>query len=47
MTKLEAETLIQLLEAGAKVQKAFQMKDRLKVMVGGRRRRTEGPDDDD
>lgn len=44
--KLETETLIQLLEVGSKVQKVFQMKDQLKVMVGGKRRRTEGTDDD-
>jgi DNA-binding transcriptional regulator GbsR (MarR family) len=38
--KLETETLIQLLEVGAKVQKVFQMKDQLKVVVGGKARRT-------
>lgn len=38
--KLETETLIQLLEVGSKVQKVFQMKDQLKVVVGGRARRT-------
>ncbi|MDO9430949.1 MAG: GbsR/MarR family transcriptional regulator [Phenylobacterium sp.] len=43
--KLETETLIQLLEVGSKVQKVFEMKDRLKVVTGGklrRRPRTEG-----
>lgn len=45
--KLETETLIQLLEVGSKVQKVFQMKDQLKVMVGGRRRRAAEPGDDD
>ena len=43
--KLETETLIQLLEVGSKVQKVFEMKDRLKVVAGGksrRRTRTEG-----
>ena len=43
--KLETETLIQLLEVGSKVQKVFEMKDRLKVVAGGklrRRPRTEG-----
>jgi DNA-binding transcriptional regulator GbsR (MarR family) len=44
--KLETETLVQLLEVGAKIQKVFQMKDQLKVMVGGGRRRAEGADDD-
>jgi DNA-binding transcriptional regulator GbsR (MarR family) len=37
--KLETETLIQLLEVGSKVQKVFEMKDRLKVVTGGRSRR--------
>lgn len=37
--KLETETLIQLLEVGSKVQKVFQMKDQLKVVVGGKTRR--------
>lgn len=37
--KLETATLIQLLEVGSKVQKVFQMKDQLKVVVGGKTRR--------
>jgi DNA-binding transcriptional regulator GbsR (MarR family) len=42
--KLETETLIQLLEVGSKVQKVFQMKDQLKVVVGGKARRSKaGP----
>lgn len=40
--KLETETLIQLLEVGSKVQKVFQMKDQLKVVVGGKSRRAKG-----
>lgn len=43
--KLETETLIQLLEVGSRVQKVLEMKDRLKVVAGGksrRRPRTEG-----
>lgn len=43
--KLETQTLIQLLEVGSKVQKVFEMKDRLKVVTGGKSRRrskTEG-----
>jgi DNA-binding transcriptional regulator GbsR (MarR family) len=41
--KLETETLIQLLEVGSKVQKVFQMKDQLKVVVGGKARRAKAP----
>jgi DNA-binding transcriptional regulator GbsR (MarR family) len=41
--KLETETLVQLLEVGAKVQKVFQMKDQLKVVVGGKGRRGKTP----
>jgi DNA-binding transcriptional regulator GbsR (MarR family) len=36
--KLETDTLVQLLEVGSKVQKVFQMKDQLKVVVGGKAR---------
>jgi DNA-binding transcriptional regulator GbsR (MarR family) len=41
--KLETETLIQLLEVGSKVQKVFQMKDQLKVVVGCKARRAKAP----
>ena len=44
--KLETETLIQLLEVGSKVQKVFQMKDQLKVVVGGKARRAKSPPKD-
>ena len=37
--KLETQTLIQLLEVGSKVQKVFEIKDRLKVVAGGKSRR--------
>ena len=41
--KLETDTLIQLLEVGSKVQKVFQMKDQLKVVGGGKAKRTKAP----
>ena len=37
--KLETQTLIKLLEVGSKVQKVFEIKDRLKVVAGGKSRR--------
>jgi DNA-binding transcriptional regulator GbsR (MarR family) len=43
--KLETETLIQLLEVGSKVQKVFEMKDRLKVVTGGKSRRRSRPEE--
>ena len=37
--KLETDTRIKLLKMGSKLQKVFPMKDQLKVVVGGARRR--------
>jgi DNA-binding transcriptional regulator GbsR (MarR family) len=43
--RLDTPTLIKLLEVGAKVQKVFEMTDKLKLVAGGKSRRRERAED--